>query len=102
MPDSLQYDKGIQKIAAHMTGCSIKHPSFLAEELRSEMHVAILEMEDGLSEKAYLRRAGDRAKNFIRQEAKHSRYNISLDAMQESGYQVDTSKRVYAPDKQHY
>ena len=97
--DSLEYDKGIQAIARRLSNGD----NFLAEELRSEMHIAILSMEEGQDKSYYFRAAKNKAIDYIRSKARNYSYganfkHISLEAMTESGFQIDSEGNFYAPE----
>ena len=99
MKDSMEYDKGIQKIARRLC----KGDRFLAEELRSEMHIAILNLEPGRDKAFYLHVAKCRAIDYLRSRLRNYSYagavkHISLEAMEDIGFQIDTEGNVYAPE----
>lgn len=98
MQDSTIYDKEIQILAKWLC----RGDSFLAEELRSEMHIAIMNMEAGKDKALCLRVAKFRAIDYIRSRAINYSYggtfrHISLEAMENAGFQIDSDKNVYAP-----
>ena len=96
--DTMEYDKEIQSIARWLT----RGDTFLAEELRSEMHIAIMDMEAGKPKSFYLRVAKCRAIDYLRSRARHYSYgdaikHVSLEAIRTAGYQIDTDGNVYKP-----
>lgn len=100
MKDSAEYDKKIQSIARWLS----RNDKFLAEELRSEMHIAIMNMEAGKTKQTYLRAARYKAIDYLRSRARNYSYDgaikhISLEAMTEAGFQIDTDKNVHAPNE---
>ena len=95
----IEYDKEIQMIARRL--CNGDRS--LAQDLRSEMYIAILNLEAGRDKAFYLRVAKCRAIDYLRSKARNYSYggaikHISLDAMEESGFQIDTEGNVYAPE----
>lgn len=97
--DSTEFDKGIRAIARKLSNGD----SFLAEELRSEMHIAILNMEAGQEKGYYFRAAKNKAIDYLRSRARNYSYaasfkHISLEVMQAAGFQIDTEGKVYAPE----
>ena len=98
----LDYDESIRRIA-----CKLSHgDKFLAEELRSEMYITLLTSKDGKSKAGYLREAKCRAIDYMRSKSRNYSYegvcqHISLEAMKESGFQIDTDGRVYSPEEQN-
>lgn len=99
MKDSMQYDKGIRTMARKLCNGN----RFLAEELRSEMHIAILSMEPGRDKALYLYAARCRAIDYLRSRATNYAYagaikHFSLEAMQEAGFQIDADRNVYAQE----
>ena len=98
MQDSTVYDREIQILAKWLC----RGDSFLAEELRSEMHIAIMGMEAGRDKALCLRVAKCRAIDYIRSRAMNYSYggafqHISLEAMENAGFQIDNDRNVYAP-----
>ena len=99
MKDSMIYDKEIRMLARRLC----KSDKFLAEEVRSEMHIAMLNLEEGQDKAFYLWVAKCRAIDYLRSKAKNYSYggaveHISLEAMREAGFQIDTERNVYEPD----
>jgi DNA-directed RNA polymerase specialized sigma24 family protein len=97
--DSMEFDKGIQAIARKLSNGD----RFLAEELRSEMHIAILNMQEGQNKGYYFRAAKNKAIDYLRSRARNYSYaavikHISLDAMTEAGFQVDSDGKIYTPE----
>lgn len=97
--NSMRYDRGIQMIARKLS----MGDKFLAEELRNEMHIVILSLAEGYEPGYYFRAAKNRAIDYIKSKARNYSYanatkHISLEAMQEAGFQIDTEKKVYAPE----
>jgi hypothetical protein len=95
----IECDREIQMIARRLCNGDM----FLAQELRSEMYIAILSLEVGLDKALYLRVAKCRAIDYLRSRAKNYSYggavkHISLEAMEEAGFQIDTERNVYAPE----
>ena len=93
-----EYDREIQIIARKLSNGD----SFLAEELRSEMYIAIMDMEMGHDKAFYLVMARYRAIDYLRSRVRNYSYrsvvkHISLEAMTEAGFQIDTVGKVYAP-----
>ena len=98
--DSSEFDEGFQAIAKKLSNGD----HFLAEELRSEMHIAVLSMETGRDKAYYFRAAKNKAIDYIKSKARNYSYgdfikHISLDAMEDAGFQIDTEGNVYAPEK---
>jgi len=98
--DSTEFDEGFQAIARKLSNGD----RFLAEELRSEMHIAVLSMEVGRDRAYYFRAAKYKAIDYIKSKARNYSYgdlikHISLDAMEDAGFQIDTEGNVYAPEK---
>jgi len=98
--DSRGYDKGIQAIARKLS----RGDKFLAEELRNEMHIAILNMERGHEAGYYFRAAKNKAIDYIKSKARNYSYrnatkHISLEAMEETGFQIDAEGNIYAPQR---
>lgn len=97
--DSIEYDRGIQAIAKKLSNGDL----FLAEELRSEMHIAILNMETGRDKGYYFRAAKNKAIDYLKSKARNYSYgdvvkHISLEAMEDAGFQIDTEGNMYAPE----
>jgi len=97
--DSMEFDKGIKAIARKLSNGD----KFLAEELRSEMHIAILGMEEGYNMGYYFRAAKNKAIDYLRSKAFNYSWgavikHISLEAMEEAGFQIDSEGKVYAPE----
>lgn len=98
--DSSEFDEGFQAIAKKLSNGD----HFLAEELRSEMHIAVLSMETGRDKAYYFRAAKNKAIDYLKSKARNYSYgdlikHISLDAMEDAGFQIDTEGNVYAPEK---
>ena len=98
MKDTTIYDDDIQIISRWLCNGD----PFLAEELRSEMHIAILNMDEGLDRALYIRVAKFRAIDYLRSRATNYSYagvfqHISLEAMEDAGFQIDTEGHVYTP-----
>ncbi len=98
MQDFTMYDKEIQILAKWLC----RGDSFLAEELRSEMHIAIMNMEEGQDRALCIRVAKFRAIDYIRSRAINYSYggafqHISLEAMENAGFQIDSDKNIYEP-----
>jgi len=98
----IEYDESIRKIANKLS----HGDKFLAEELRSEMYITLLTAKDGKNKAAYLREAKCRAIDYMRSKLRNYSYegvfqHISLEAMEESGFQIDTEGRVYSPEEQN-
>ncbi len=96
--DTMGFDKEIQAIAGWLT----RGDRFLAEELRSEMHIAIMNMEEGKPRSFYLRVAKCRAIDYLRSRSRHYSYggaikHVSLQSIRTAGYQIDTDGNVYPP-----
>ncbi len=106
----LDYDENIRRIA-----CKLSHgDKFLAEELRNEMYITLLTShvspcsggKDDKSKARYLREAKCRAIDYMRSKVRNYSYegafqHISLEAMEESGFQIDTEGRLYSPEEQN-
>ena len=97
--DSIEFDEGFQAIAGRLSNGD----RFLAEELRSEMHIAILSMETGRDKGYYFRAAKNKAIDYLKSKARNYSYgdlikHISLEAMEEAGFQIDTDGNIYAPE----
>jgi hypothetical protein len=98
--DSSEFDEGFQAIAKKLSNGD----RFLAEELRSEMHIAVLSMETGRDRGYYFRAAKNKAIDYLKSKARNYSYDdlikhISLNAMEDAGFQIDTEGKVYAPEK---
>jgi len=107
----LDYDECICKIANKLS----YGDRFLAEELRSEMYITLLtshvpqcngEEDNNKSIAIHLKEAKCRAIDYMRSKAKNYSYegsvkHISLDAMEESGFQIDTEGKVYSPEEKN-
>jgi len=96
--DGIKYDKEIQSISRWLA----RGDRFLAEELRNEMHIAMLNMEPGQDKPLCLRVAKCRAIDYLRSRARNYSYggvieHISLEALSDAGFQIDTDGNVYAP-----
>ena len=96
--DYTEYDREVRIIAGKLSNGD----SFLAEELRSEMYIAIMDMEVGRDKAFYLMMARYRAIDYLRSRARNYSYrsvvkHISLEAMADAGFQIDTVGKVYAP-----
>ncbi len=96
--DTMEFDNEIKAIS----GWLARGDKFLAEELRSEMHIAIINMEGGKPRPFYLRVAKCRAIDYLRSRARHYSYgdaikHVSLQAIRKAGYQIDTEGNVYTP-----
>lgn len=92
------YDKEIRSIANKLCGGD----KSLAEDLRNEMYISILTSEPSRSKPEKLRKAKFRAIDYLRSNARNYSYrgriaHFSLEAMEESGFQIDTEGRVYPP-----
>ena len=97
--DSSEFDEGFQAIARKLSNGDRS----LAEELRSEMHIAVLSMETGRDRAYYFRAAKNKAIDYIKSKARNYSYgdlikHISLEAMEEAGFQIDTDGNVYIPE----
>ena len=98
MKDNVRYTKEVLIIARWLA----RGDSFLAEELRNEMHIAIMNMDQD-SDKAFcLRVAKCRAIDYLRSRAQNYSYggavkHVSLEALSDAGFQIDTDGNVYAP-----
>jgi len=97
--DSESFDKGICAIAGKLG----HGDRFLAEELRCEMHIAILEMEEGWERGYYFRAAKNRAIDYLRSKRWNYSYDDqfqhqSFDGMLQAGFQIDTEGNLYLPD----
>ena len=102
MKDSLKYDKEIQKIARRIA----RGDSFLAEELRNEMHIAMLSMDLDQPKHILLCVVKHKAMDYRRSRAINNSYentikHFSLEAMQDKGFQIDTEGNVYEPEKDY-
>lgn len=99
MMDSQSFDEGICAIANKLSYGDI----FLYEELRSEMHIAILGMKEGRDKGYYFRAAKNAAIDYLRSKKWNYSYaaqfpHMSLDSMIEAGFQIDTEGNLYLPD----
>ncbi len=97
--NSLEYDQGIQAIARKLSNGD----RFLAEELRNEMHIAILGMEEGQNKGYYFRAAKNKAIDYLKSKARNYSYgavfqHISIEAMADSGFQIDSDGKLYVPE----
>lgn len=98
--DSMEFDQGIKAIARKLSNGE----KFLFEELRSEMHIAILGMEEGQNKGYYFRAAKNKAIDYLKSKARNYSYgavfqHISIEAMYDSGFQLDTQGKLYKPEK---
>jgi DNA-directed RNA polymerase specialized sigma24 family protein len=98
--DTTEFDAGFQAIARKLSNGD----NLLAEELRSEMHIAVLSMEIGRDKAYYFRAAKNKAIDYLKSKARNYSYgdlvkHISLNAMEDAGFQIDTDGNVYAPEK---
>jgi hypothetical protein len=106
----LDYDESICKIANKLS----HGDRFLAEELRSEMYITLLTSQipqcngekDDRSKAVHLRELKCRAIDYMRSKARNYSYegafrHISLEAMEDSGFQIDTEGKVYLPEEQN-
>ena len=104
----MEYDKSICKIANKLS----YGDRFLAEELRSEMYITLLTSrvppcngrKDDKSKAVHLREAKCRAIDYLRSKLRNYSYegafqHISLEAMEESGFQIDTEGTMYLPEE---
>lgn len=104
MSDSFKHDKKIQIIARWLA----RGDQFLAEELRSEMHIAILNIQQPCPDEFFcLHVAKCDAIDFLRSKAhNYSHKNVfrhcSLEALEEAGLQVDTERNIYLPPEERY
>jgi len=95
----IEYDKEIQMMAKRLCNGD----RFLAEELRSEMYIAILSLGVGQDKALCLHVARCKAIDYLRSRSRNYSYggiikHISLEAMEEAGFQIDTEGNVYAPE----
>lgn len=93
-----EYEKDIRIIAHKLS----KGNEFLAEDLRSEMYISILTSGAEKDKSLCLRKAKCKAIDYLRSKAgsysyKGMRKHISLDVIEELGYQIDTEGNVYPP-----
>ncbi len=96
--DTMQYDKDFQKVA----GWLAHGDRFLAEELRSEMHLGVMRMAAGKDRSIYMAVARWRAIDFIRSRKYHYSdrnviKHVSLQAIRMTGHQIDTAGSIYPP-----
>ncbi|MBD3181367.1 hypothetical protein GF312_03680 [Candidatus Poribacteria bacterium] len=96
--NTMDFDKGIQAIARKL---SFGDP-FTAEELRNEMHIALLNMEPGREDAYYYRAAKNKAIDYLKSKAVNYSYcnlvkHISYESMESSGFQLDTEGNIYEP-----
>lgn len=99
MKDSIEYDNEIQLMAKRLSWGD----TFLADDLRSEMHIAIMNMEVGKPKRIYLQAAKYKAIDYIRSRARNYSYggvikHFSIDALIEAGFQIDLDKNLYSPN----
>ncbi len=92
------YDKEIKVIAYKLANGN----EFLAEDLISEMYITIFTSGFDKDKSLCLREAKYRAIDYLRSKAISYSYkgkikHISLDAMEEVVFQIDTEGRVYPP-----
>lgn len=95
------FDKDIRRIAWKLCGGD----SFLAEELISEMYISILSSKGDKSKVFYLKEAKYRAIDYLRSRLRNYSYagvfkHVSLEAIEEAGFQIDTDGNVYSPNDQ--
>lgn len=93
-----EYEKEVKIIANKLANGN----EFLAEDLMSEMYLAILTSGVNKNKTLRLREAKYRAIDYLRSKAISHSYrgkvkHISLDAMEEVGFQIDTEGKVYPP-----
>ena len=98
MKDSVRYATEVLIIARWLA----RGDSFLAEELRNEMHIAIMNMDQDCDKAFCLRVAKCRAIDYLRSRAQNYSYggvvkHVSLEALSDAGFQIDTDGNVYAP-----
>lgn len=93
MPDSFYLDPDILGIARSMSSGS---PT-LASLLRDEMHLAVLEMPDPATKRQCLRRARDRAKDFLRRRQFTDSHFLSLEQLSETGFQISQGGALIPP-----
>ena len=96
-----EYHKAIRGIAWKLCGGD----SFLMEELRSEMYISILSSKEDKNKAFYLKEAKCRAIDYLRSRLRNYSYagvfrHYSLEAMEESGFQIDTEGHLYYPNEQ--
>jgi len=95
------YDKEIAHIAWKLC-CG---DPLLAEELQSEMYITILSTKTVKDKAFHLKEAKCRAIDYLRSRKRNYSYasvfkHISLEAMDEAGFQIDTNGNLYYPDEQ--
>ena len=93
------YEKEIKFIAYKLANGN----KFLAEDLISEMYITILTSKANKNKSLCLREAKYRAIDYLRSKSISHSYkgkikHISLEAMKEVGFQIDTEGRVYPPN----
>jgi hypothetical protein len=93
------YDRDLGRIAWRMCNGD----THLAEDLRSEMHLALLMLPAGRDKAFYLWKAKCKAIDYLRSKARNYSYggvvkHVSLEAMEKAGFQIDTEGNVYAPE----
>ncbi len=102
MKDKIRYATDVLIIARWLA----RGNSFLAEELRNEMHLAIMRMDEDADKAFCLRVAKCRAIDWLRSKAHNYSYggvikHVSLEAFSDAGFQIDTKGNVYAPKDDH-
>ncbi len=96
--DAVRYEKEVKIISRWLA----RGNSFLAEELKNEMHIAILNMDQDCDKAFCLRVAKCRAIDYLRSRAQNYSYggvikHVSLEALSDAGFQIDTEGHVYSP-----
>jgi hypothetical protein len=94
----MDYDGGITAIAKWLA----RGDRFLAEDLRSEMHIAVMRRASGNSRHFYLHVAKCRAIDYLRYRSRHYSYDgvikhVSLESIRTTGCQIDIEGNVYRP-----
>ena len=102
MKDEVRYATDVLIIARWLA----RGNRFLAEELRNEMHIAIMNMDQDCDKAFCLRVAKCRAIDYLRSRAQNYSYggavkHVSLEALKDAGFQIDTEGNVYAPQNDY-
>ena len=94
--DSAKFDNIIRSIARSMA----VDDEYLFEELRSEMHLAILDIAAGKQDAYYIVSAKNKAIDYFRARGRRMAIEtISLEQIRASGIQIDTNGNIYFPPK---
>lgn len=96
--DTMEYDSEFKIISRWFA----QGDSFMAEELRNEMHLAILRMPAEKPRSYYIVKAKGKAIDYLRSRKMNYSYgdvfkHISLEALLAAGFRFDLDGNVYKP-----